>query len=154
MRVLKFNAAFLAGFAAVSMFSTESSGYDGYRHPQGVLVDGPGDELPQSYNLSQLEFKQNRAAGLLCIGKDGSVKIHLENPYSLKSLDKATAIKIFGTISSFGEEKACNTFHVLASNANGPNIFHLDMDFNDEQILKKYRVRGFGITKPFWQQVN
>ena len=131
-----------------------SAGFCTSRGQEGMITDGVDDALPKTYNLVPLELKEKRGAGMLHVGKDGQGRFSLDNPYSLKTLDKATAIKIFGPISSFGEEKPCDTFHVLAFNANGPNIFHLDVEFNAAGSLTKYRVRGMGISKPEWQSVQ
>ena len=121
---------------------------------EGMITDGVDDELPKTYNLARLKLEVGRCAGMLQVGKDEQGRITLDNPHSLKTLDQTTAIKLFGEMHSFGEDEACKTFHVLACNANGPNIFHIDMGFDEKQFLTRYRVRGFGITSPVWQKVD
>jgi hypothetical protein len=157
MRVFPFVAGCLVGISlSICISAAHSSERTAYvcRGQQGMVVDGEDDNLPKTYNLARLKLNIGRGVGSLHVGKDGQGRISLDNPYSLKALDQETAIKIFGELSSFGENSPCKTFHVLAANANGPNIFHVDMDFNDKQLLSRYRVRGFGITTPIWQKVE
>lgn len=146
----------LVGLVLVS--TNESRSFEQPQHAckgiEGMITDGVDDELPKTYNLARLEVEIANSSGMLHVGKDGKASISLSNPYSLQSLDQQTAIKIFGKMHKFGEDEPCSTFHVLALNVNGPNIFHIDMDFNENHFLKNYRVRGFGINKPVWQSVD
>jgi hypothetical protein len=135
---------------------SESSAYnvEAHRH-QKSIQDGIDDELPKNYPVSPFVIKNLPSKANLNIDGQGKATIFLLIPNkSLKDLDKATAIAIFGELQSIREDDPCDTFHVLTVHPmQGPNIFHIDVVFNQQQFLSKYRVRGFGISKPEWQEV-
>jgi hypothetical protein len=153
MRLLKC-AVFLA---CLSYFSLSCAAFDPEHHrEQKTTREGMDDDLPKNYALYPFELKDLPSNASLSIDKDGVAKIRWGHPTKLlKELDKATAIKIFGELHFVREDDPCHTFHVLTYNPmQGPNIFHLDMDFDKAQLITRYRVRGFGILKPTWQQVQ
>lgn len=134
----------------------------GYRHESSSCSEqGEGDDLPKFYPLLPFELKSLPSYATLAINEQGEARLILlisdteklsANSKKLEELDQKTAATIFG--SSTSSKETSKTFHVLGTNPNGPNIFHVDMEFNDQQLLTKYRVRGFGISKPEWRKVN
>jgi len=157
MQFFKYLLASLVSLIVSLSSVSESSAYDieAHRHQKSIR-DGSDDELPKHYPVFPFEIKEMPSSKIsLSIDKEGKATISWNMlGKSLKSLDKATAIKIFGEIQLMREDDPCNTFHVLTVHpSQGPNIFHIDVVFDEQQLLSKYRVRGFGILKPEWQQV-
>lgn len=140
-------------FAPVLCSAASENGY-ACRNPKGTS-EGEGDALPKHYSVTPLEFKNFPSHASIGIDKNGSPQLYLlTGGLTLDKLDKATAISIFGQLKGYGESTKPSTFDVIGFNSNGPNIFHLDVEFSEAKLLSKYRIRGYGISKPEWRQVN
>ncbi len=149
MRFLKYIALLIFALIHVPLSSAECNN----RGQAGQISEGENDDPPKNYPLIPLEFKNLPSEARLWVDKDRKARIYLHGPdKSLKDLDKTTAYRIFCNSKPSGS--SCDTFHVVGAHASGPNIFHVDVEFNNAQLLSRYRVRGFGILKPEWQQVQ
>lgn len=82
------------------------------------------------------------------------------NHGALKDLTVESAKKIFGEPSFRGQSERVPTEELVTFNLKGfgpvnePNIFHIDIETGADGKFKSYRVRGNGIPKPEWQELN
>lgn len=124
----------------------------GYRHEKTVS-DGEGDALPKSYSLHPFSIDGTsasigRSKAHLRIDSDGKTSISLLTPFnSLRELDKNSAVQIFGKLHD-------STFHVFAPHPDGPNIYHVDTEFDKNSRLTRYRIRGYRIQTPIWHELK
>lgn len=153
-------AMFLPPHAAISY---DHSGM--YSAAKTAVADGPAYLLPKSFSIHSLDFHKQPSigndAGILFIDERGKAKFSLFKTKvpSIAALNKASSKDLLGMPIGPQEEDDANahfyTFNVLANNAFEQNIYHIDVQFADsDQHWKKYRIRGYQITKPQWQTVE
>lgn len=148
--------------SACNVLWAQGSHRDGGWH-QSVTVTSPSYMPPHRLTIypyvvdgRNLKIIGN-GAGSLYIDESGNGQLHLNKPFA--TLNKDTVKTLLGDGQGpQGEDDDSAyfwSFDVLMPQTGTQNIYHIDVQFADaNRKWKKYRVRGYQITNPQWQEVQ